>query len=153
RYGGEEMLFLLPNHDNDEAVAVAERARRDLEAHPLHTISGTASFGVSTFPDHGNDATTLFDRADKALYDAKSRGRNLVRLFGEPEPTLQPRTPKRKAAPAGRWTEAQKAELHKQYFQTGMVRCPEDKAILNVIDITNMGSIGKDILVSCPVCG
>jgi diguanylate cyclase (GGDEF)-like protein len=153
RYGGEEILFILPNHSIEEAIAVAERARLTIETEPVNTISVTASFGVSAFPDHGGDSATLFDRADKALYDAKNRGRNLVRLFGDPEPTEQRRVPKRKQATAGRWTEVQKVEIRKQYFQTGIARCPDDSAILRVIDMTTHGSLGRDINVSCPMCG
>ncbi len=79
RYGGDEILLLLPNHNVDEAMAVAETARREFESLALGGIEITASFGVSTYPEHGSDAKILFEAADKAMFDAKNRGRNLVR--------------------------------------------------------------------------
>jgi diguanylate cyclase (GGDEF)-like protein len=48
RYGGEEIVVLLPNHTCDEAVAVAERIRRSIDTTPVGAIQVTASLGVST---------------------------------------------------------------------------------------------------------
>lgn len=104
RYGGEEIVLLLPNHSPDEATAVAERARRTLKGQPIHGLSVTASFGVACFPDHADSAPHLLQAADRAVYEAKSLGRNLVRVSGEPPPRNEERTerkPARKVAQPG----------------------------------------------------
>lgn len=80
RYGGEEIVVLLPNHNAEEAGAVASRIRGAIEA---MTISGldssvTVSIGVSTFPDIASDVNQLFQLADDALYKSKEEGRNRV---------------------------------------------------------------------------
>jgi diguanylate cyclase (GGDEF)-like protein len=90
RYGGEEMVVVLPNHSVEEAVSVAERMRRAIEKQETGEVSVTASFGVAVLPEHSATADELLTAADKAVYDAKSLGRNLVRVFGEPAPA-QPR--------------------------------------------------------------
>jgi two-component system, cell cycle response regulator len=103
RYGGEEFAIVLLNHSSDEALTVAERARRELSATPVAGVPVTASFGVACYPDHGSETATLTRAADQAMYAAKNRGRNLTRLHGEPPPTEQgPREPKRKTPEAGR---------------------------------------------------
>jgi diguanylate cyclase (GGDEF)-like protein len=80
RYGGEEFLVLLPETDLAGARALAERLRQRIEEEG--TFEGyegrvTASFGVATAPE-GQNAATLFKRADAALYAAKLGGRNRV---------------------------------------------------------------------------
>ncbi len=79
RWGGEEFLVLCPNADCDEAVALAERLRREIEAaarpSPAHPV--TASFGVAQYTP-GDNADSLLTRADHALYNAKNNGRNRV---------------------------------------------------------------------------
>jgi diguanylate cyclase (GGDEF)-like protein len=82
RYGGEEFAVILPRTDSQKAVIVAEKIRGAVENHELsdgEPAQGvTVSIGVST---RGNDAATVNDlisSADKALYQAKSLGRNRV---------------------------------------------------------------------------
>jgi diguanylate cyclase (GGDEF)-like protein len=86
RYGGEEFAAILPNHSAEEALAVAERLRRLVEASPAPAIRVTSSFGVATVPTHAIAAVDWVKRSDEALYDAKRFGRNVVRLYGEPAP-------------------------------------------------------------------
>jgi diguanylate cyclase (GGDEF)-like protein len=69
------------------AIKRAEELRRTMAATPVkhHTsqITVTASFGVATFPIHGRTADELIAAADRALYSAKTDGRNRVnRCFG-----------------------------------------------------------------------
>ncbi len=86
RYGGEEMAVLLPNTPLIEGLEIAERLRRNLAAKPVvHNgarISVTASLGVSSYPDSVSSHGALFPAADRALYAAKSGGRNCVKSNG-----------------------------------------------------------------------
>ncbi len=79
RYGGEEFIILAPSTDTAGARTHAERLRRDIENHRFNGINRlTCSFGIAEFqPDH-DDVTSLFRRADTALYNAKKNGRNRV---------------------------------------------------------------------------
>ncbi len=86
RYGGEEFLVLLPGCDEGSAMEQAERLRQLMCGAPvaigdlLHTM--TASFGVTcVVPGPSTSSEQLIDKADQALYRAKSRGRNRVELF------------------------------------------------------------------------
>ena len=155
RYGGEEMVVVLINHDTQEATATAERARRQLESTTIAGISVTASFGVGTFPDHGRNSADIIKAADTALYDAKNRGRNLVRVFGEPEPpTVKAREPERKLPLPGALTNKQKSDLRQQYFRNHIITCPIDGAILDVDEINEIGkrsTVGLHIW--CKMCG
>jgi diguanylate cyclase (GGDEF)-like protein len=82
RYGGEEFALLLPGLDILQATALAEEARRSIEALLMthaDSPSGvvTVSIGVeSRVPEPGQSAACLVEAADRALYDAKRRGRN-----------------------------------------------------------------------------
>jgi diguanylate cyclase (GGDEF)-like protein len=85
RYGGEEFAIILPNTDAVGAVYVAENIRaavRDMEiVHANSPIADyvTMSLGVSTIIPHPDtDSQLLIDAADRALYQAKSQGRNRV---------------------------------------------------------------------------
>ncbi len=78
RWGGEEFLLLLECATPEEAIDKCETIRRDLEQYRFEAgLHITASFGVSC-PHEGDDAATLVERADKALYQAKSSGKNRV---------------------------------------------------------------------------
>jgi diguanylate cyclase (GGDEF)-like protein len=86
RYGGEEFAVVLPHADHDQALRVAERLRRAVMAHPFLGRKGrarlelTVSIGVATYPANAKTKAELIDRADQALYLAKSEGRNRVCL-------------------------------------------------------------------------
>lgn len=86
RYGGEEFIALLPDCDEQAALALAERLRQAMQQQPLHLPDGSmlnlsASFGLAARPA-GLQASLpeLFSRADAALYAAKAQGRNQVQL-------------------------------------------------------------------------
>jgi diguanylate cyclase (GGDEF)-like protein len=85
RYGGEEFVALLVDTDLDGARTLAERMRRSIEGLRLeHRASSvaphlTVSLGVATVvPSRTVAPETLLQRADRALYSAKHRGRNRV---------------------------------------------------------------------------
>jgi diguanylate cyclase (GGDEF)-like protein len=85
RYGGEEFVLLLDKATGDEALALAESVRRDIEALPFtwedQRVPLTLSAGAASFPDlYTKTAAELILFADEALYEAKRRGRNRVLL-------------------------------------------------------------------------
>jgi diguanylate cyclase (GGDEF)-like protein len=82
RYGGEEFTILLPETNLQNAARLAQRICDKIAVRPyqdrLHLISNTLSVGISGIECSDDDVMTLFNRADKALYEAKKRGRNRV---------------------------------------------------------------------------
>ncbi|MQA61675.1 MAG: diguanylate cyclase [Actinophytocola sp.] len=99
RFGGEEFILLLPDTDVVAAEHAADRIRTAVAG--LHTdttgkhgapttISDrTTSVGVAVYPTHGDTLDDLLHAADAAVYEAKERGRNQVRLAagpGKPSP-------------------------------------------------------------------
>lgn len=88
RWGGEEFVLALPSTPLTGASEVAERARRLIEAaviqaRPSTPIPVTASFGAAELLK-GETMEQMIDRADRAMYEAKSSGRNRVRCAGDP---------------------------------------------------------------------
>lgn len=84
RFGGEEFALICPQVDTATAIAFAEKIREKLAGTPLkNTQTGekippvTASFGVA-LRESGDELNMLIERADQALYQAKSAGRNKV---------------------------------------------------------------------------
>lgn len=83
RYGGEEFCLLLPDTDSRDAVNLAERIRSIIEQTAVPGAGTiTASIGVATYPQHGNEPEKIFEAADQALYAAKNTGRNKVVVAG-----------------------------------------------------------------------
>ncbi len=84
RYGGEEFAVILPHTEKDNALVLAERYRQAVEemgltdAHGAPVPSVTISIGVAQYPEDADTASGVLEAADRALYRAKSRGRNLV---------------------------------------------------------------------------
>jgi len=88
RYGGEEFAVILPETDSRGATEIAtsilEMIRKTNIPHSASTVSPclTASIGVATMtPERGSSPEDLIAQADKALYQAKARGRNQVVVF------------------------------------------------------------------------
>ena len=83
RYGGDEFTVLLVDTGSETGCAIAERIRRTVAETPFETGGGsplhlTVSIGVATYPAHGRSREELLDASDKAMYRAKSAGRNRV---------------------------------------------------------------------------
>ena len=81
RWGGEEFVVLLPNTTLTETLNVAEKLRKKIQSVGMGSkVSVTASFGVTEVED-GDDAFRVILKADKALYIAKTNGKNRVEVF------------------------------------------------------------------------
>jgi len=82
RYGGEEMLLLLPETHKKNAAAIGERIRSRVEKTVIQwqrsPIRATVSGGLSVFPDEARDAASLVRQADEALQRAKAAGKNRI---------------------------------------------------------------------------
>lgn len=85
RWGGEEFTVLLVDTKAEEARYIAERIRATVADSPVRaydeTITQTVSIGIALSPQHGTAHTLLVDRADTALYQAKTGGRNRVAVY------------------------------------------------------------------------
>jgi diguanylate cyclase (GGDEF)-like protein len=84
RYGGEEFVILLPYASSAEAQVVAERLRGTMlvTEGPIGKPV-TLSLGIANYPKSAEDIPSLFKCADKALYQAKQRGRNRSVMFDD----------------------------------------------------------------------
>jgi diguanylate cyclase (GGDEF)-like protein len=78
RYGGEEFVVILPHTDRGGALALSDRFRANIEAHEWTLRGITASIGISSMSVSHSDAQALIVDADRALYRAKTAGRNCV---------------------------------------------------------------------------
>jgi diguanylate cyclase (GGDEF)-like protein len=91
RYGGEEMVLVLPATSRSTAAAVAESIRRAIASRPVAcagiTLPITASIGVACYEPDGpfKEPAHLLKAADLSVYAAKRAGRNCVRVFAAPK--------------------------------------------------------------------
>ncbi len=90
RYGGEEIVVLLPYTNCDGAMVLGQRlcewvSERSLVEHDSNSISVTISVGVSCLCPSVEDVGTMMARADRALYRAKENGRNRVERAAAPQ--------------------------------------------------------------------
>jgi diguanylate cyclase (GGDEF)-like protein len=88
RYGGEEFVILLPGRDRDDALATAERLRAAVSRSRPAGIEMTMSFGVGYTEEGRAELDDLLSAADRALYSAKSDGRDCVRSSRAAEPLV-----------------------------------------------------------------
>jgi diguanylate cyclase (GGDEF)-like protein len=94
RYGGEEFSILLPQTSLEEAGVIADRIRRKImttnfangESQPLGCV--TVSIGLSTFSPSLESAEAIVRAADRALYHAKSHGKNRAYAYQAAPPTM-----------------------------------------------------------------
>ncbi|MDQ6997130.1 MAG: diguanylate cyclase, partial [Mariprofundus sp.] len=82
RYGGEEIVVLLMDADEDRSYEIAERIRNNIEAFEMKDTQGSfnisMSIGMSMYPANESDLSACIGLADNALYEAKESGRNKV---------------------------------------------------------------------------
>jgi diguanylate cyclase (GGDEF)-like protein len=88
RYGGEEFIIIMPGAASEDAERRAEQIRCDVMKMKIPYEGGelgpvTVSIGVASLNTNGQTASLLVNAADKALYVAKSHGRNKV-VVAEP---------------------------------------------------------------------
>jgi diguanylate cyclase (GGDEF)-like protein len=84
RYGGEEIILILPETEREEALSMADQLRARIEKETFQLPGGleialTASIGVAVFPTDAGTESQLVAAADAAVYEAKNEGRNCVR--------------------------------------------------------------------------
>jgi diguanylate cyclase (GGDEF)-like protein len=88
RFGGEEFAILMPGTEPAEALALAERLRRNLEHQPVvlddTTVTVTVSIGIAELRRDDRLPEAALRRADRALYRAKDAGRNRIELEAGP---------------------------------------------------------------------
>lgn len=142
RYAGDEFMLLL-EADVPEALQIAERLRAAVGALriPLRgseegTVSVSLSIGISALPQHGDAFDTLFAAADRALYDAKRRGRNCVAFAGADAAAGKPRLDLERFV--GRTTEIARLVAHFEAVVRGQPR---------VVAVIGEAGVGKTTLV------
>ena len=90
RYGGDEIVIMLPRTTGEEAKSIAKRLSEKVSAiklNPKYTggadIKLSISQGIAVFPYDTEDQSELIKRADEALYDVKQHGRGFWALYGD----------------------------------------------------------------------
>jgi diguanylate cyclase (GGDEF)-like protein len=84
RYGGDEIVVLLPDHSTHEAASLAERIRQRVErlSFRRYPENITISIGIASYPEPTAELDQLLGNADAAMYMAKDLGGNIVRAAG-----------------------------------------------------------------------
>lgn len=81
RFGGDELIIFLPYIDTEHVNVTAEVIRKEVEKHSIlvegNLINVTLSLGIATFHKY-NELTKTINKADQAMYQAKTQGRNRV---------------------------------------------------------------------------
>jgi diguanylate cyclase (GGDEF)-like protein len=85
RYGGDEFTLILPECDDKEAYAIAQRILENISNLELTSPEGskccmTVSIGMAMFPEHSTLPVELFNIADAMMYEAKTMGKNSIKF-------------------------------------------------------------------------
>lgn len=91
RYGGEEFAVIVPRAGKQEVYDLANNLCEKIAEHafinensaPRREMSITASLGIAAYPQDCDNSDALIENADKALYNAKGSGKNIVCLYSE----------------------------------------------------------------------
>ncbi len=86
RFGGDEFIYLLPFSDSLEAHRVAERIKSEVISHEFqlddsNKVYITMSFGIASFPEHGDSWEEIVKKADRALFVSKEKGKNRISIY------------------------------------------------------------------------
>jgi len=79
RYGGEEFVVIIPDITPTDSFNIGDRLRKNVK----EACGITISIGISHYRESSDDLQSLLNNADKALYEAKRRGRDQVVIFEE----------------------------------------------------------------------
>ena len=87
RYGGEEIVVIMPETGKVDSLVLGERIRQRVEEMRIdfngNTVRLTISGGLASFPGNATDAKSLLKCADNALYRAKGSGKNGISFFSQ----------------------------------------------------------------------
>jgi diguanylate cyclase (GGDEF)-like protein len=86
KYGGDEFALLLPQTGLEGSQRLGERVLKSIRRYKFDGVTPgllTCSIGLAVYPDDARTVETLIERADAALYLAKSRGKNNIMSYGE----------------------------------------------------------------------
>lgn len=87
RWGGDEFVIMIVESDLDNGLKIAEKIRKNVSSYYKDSMEITISIGITQVELNKDDARSLLQKADKALYGAKRQGKNCVVSFdnlGEP---------------------------------------------------------------------
>lgn len=91
RLGGDEFIILFEETKREDIQDIAERILTNVSVPYLlgdKQPKVTPSIGIAMYPDDGEDQETLLNNADKAMYYAKSKGKNNIQFYMEEIPNL-----------------------------------------------------------------
>lgn len=80
RYGGEEIVIVMPETNKEQAQLPLEKLRKTIETHSFKGEKITVSIGVSNYTENFHTKTEVLKKADDMLYKAKQNGRNQIYL-------------------------------------------------------------------------
>ncbi len=86
KYGGDEFALILPRTEADGAVKVGDRIRKAVQEYEFDGVNPgllTCSIGISVYREDALSVEELIDKADHALYTAKSKGKNSIMRYSE----------------------------------------------------------------------
>ncbi|MEM7008713.1 MAG: sensor domain-containing diguanylate cyclase [Thermodesulfobacteriota bacterium] len=82
RYGGDEFAVVLPNTNKRGSMVVAQKIKTNIKNMPFKfdgdEVLITLSIGIATYPENAPDSEVLFEKSDRALYEAKNQGKDKV---------------------------------------------------------------------------
>ena len=87
RMGGDEFTLILAKINTMHDAEIVARKIQDLIGQPFtinnHSIYISCSIGISIFPDHSDNEEVLIKKADNAMYQAKTQGKNAYKFYTE----------------------------------------------------------------------